>query len=136
MADPFLSAADEADFSALNQQGLETEMVMAPSRTIMLELERWDPITEDYVVQDPQRVLIEYENRQEDVEANEAGTDVRIDGWFRKNLADGAFNVRPGDTFTFGDEAADQAGSIVSVRVPELGEQRASFTMSVGDTGE
>lgn len=132
MVDSFLTDADREDFTLLNQQGLETEMTLYPERTLMLELERW--VNDDYEVQDPQRVLIVYADRQEEVESNEAGEAVRVDGWFRKSLIDGAFNVRPGDSFSLGPEAADQSGTIISVRAPELGEQRASWILSVGNT--
>lgn len=125
----FFSEADVVDLSELSIAGVETLMTVFPGRVIELVLERENAETGEIDAVATQTVLLEYSERQENVIDTESGQEVTIEGWFTKI---GAFDVLPGDAFTLGPAAGDQAGAIVTVRPIELGTQRASWRLALG----
>jgi hypothetical protein len=129
VANPWLTAGDLAEITTVNLDGLATKQAVYPARTVDLVLERDDPDTGESVVLPPQRVLLDAISSGAIV-SDESGASLREQGWFEREVP---FDVRPGDAFSLPTLGAATAGQIIAVEIEELGTQRASWGISLGD---
>lgn len=129
VAESWLTEGDLAEITTVNLEGLATKQMVYPARTMDLVLERDDPETGEAVVLTPQRVLLESVS-QGQIVSDESGASLREQGWFERELP---FDVRPGDAFSLPTLGAATAGQIIAVEIAELGTQRASWGVSLGD---
>jgi hypothetical protein len=97
---------------------------------VWVVLSRWNPIADDWTSIAPQRVTVQYADRQERTATTDAGQTVTIDGWL---TAYEPFDVERKDLFSLGMTGDEERGEIVLVRPARLGTQRAAFRQRLGE---
>lgn len=93
-------------------------------------LARWNDVAADWASVAPQRVTVQYAERQERTATTDAGQTVTIDGWL---TAYEPLDAKEGDLFSLGQTGDEERGAIVLVRPPRLGTQRAAFRLRLGE---
>jgi hypothetical protein len=124
----FLTAADVADLTNVNRQGFATTETV--NGEVWLVLARWNDVAQDWASIAPQRVTVDYADRQERTASTDAGQTVTIDGWL---TAYEPFDVERGDLFSLGATGDEERGEVVLVRPARLGTQRAAFRLRMGE---
>jgi hypothetical protein len=130
MSPSFLSVADVTDLTAVNLDGFATLATVYPERTVDVIFARWNQQAETWTSLYPQRVRVEYADRQERQAQTDAGELVTIDGWL---IGLAPMDVERGDLFSLGGTGDEERAEIIVVRPAELGLQRAAFRLRLGE---
>lgn len=125
----FIDAATWNDLQKVAEDGLATKL-SKPKAERWLVLSRWNPVAEDWSSIAPQRVVVDYADRQERTITTESGRTITIDGWM---TAYAPFDVKENDLFSFGMTGDEERGEIILTRPEDLGTQRAAFRLRLGE---
>jgi hypothetical protein len=120
----------ESDVIDVSRSGFETLATVYPDRMIDVVFGRWNSATETWVPGVPQRVRIEYADRQERQARTDAGELVTVDGYL---IGYAPLDVERGDLFAIGVAGDEERAEIIRVYPPELGLQRAAFRLRLGE---
>lgn len=123
-AQSFLSPATIARLQAVSVRGFATRLALAGGGTDLI-LARWSGTQQDWIALPAQTVLVTWgtTSRQNVTESAET---LNVDGWLEKTIP---FDVEIGDLFSLGEVGQEMRAKVTLVLPPNMGIQRAGFTV-------